>query len=155
MGWRSSAIATGRNIAVEHRWAEGELDRQDELAAELVRLKVDVIIAAGGVARCARRRRRPPSVPIVMTIGPDSWPRAGSWRALGGQAGTLPGCTRYIAELGASRLELLREMLPDLERVGVSGIPAVPTAPSELKNTQLAARPLRLAIQSLEVRQPR
>ena len=62
----------GRNIVVEYRWGEGRLDRQDELAAELVRLKVDVIVAAGGHHTVRAAKKATSSIPIVMTIGPDS-----------------------------------------------------------------------------------
>ena len=141
----------GGNVAIEYRWAEGELDRQEELAAELVRLKVDVIVAAGGHRTVRAAKKATTSVPIVMTIGPDPV-AAGLVATLGRPGGNVTGLHTLTAELGSRRLEVLREILPSLHRVGVLWNPAVPERAEEFKNTETAARPLRLAIQSLEVR---
>jgi putative ABC transport system substrate-binding protein len=141
----------GRNVTIDHRWAEGELDRQDELAAELVRLKVDVIVAAGGHRTVRAAKKATTTAPIVMTFGPDPV-AAGLVASLGRPGGNVTGLYTLTAEVGARRLELLREILPSLHRVGVLWNPAVPERAEEFKNTEAAARPLRLAIQSLEVR---
>ena len=141
----------GGNVAIEYRWAEGELDRQEELAAELVRLKVDVIVAAGGHPTVRAAKKATTSVPIVMTIGPDPV-AAGLVASPARPSGNVTGLHTLTAELGSRRLELLREILPNLHRVGVLWNPAVPERAEEFKNTETAARPLRLAIQSLEVR---
>ena len=143
----------GQNIAVEYRWAEGRLDRQDELAAELVRLKVDVIIAAGGHHTVRAAKKSTASIPIVMTIGPDSV-AGGLVASLARPGGNVTGLNTLTSELAAKRLELLRDVLPGIQRVAVLWNPAVPDRAIELKNTQLAARTLRVEIQSLEVRRP-
>jgi len=143
----------GQNIAVEYRWAEGRLDRQDELAAELVRLKVDVIIAAGGHHTVRAAKKATASIPIVMTIGPDSV-AGGLVASLARPGGNVTGLNTLTSELAAKRLELLRDVLPGIQRVAVLWNPAVPDRAIELKNTQLAARTLRVEIQSLEVRRP-
>lgn len=143
----------GRNVAIDYRWAEGELDRQEELAAELIRLKVDVIVAAGGHRTVRAARKATASVPIVMTFGPDP-AAAGLVASLGRPGGNVTGLYTLTAELGSRRLEVLREIVPGLHRVGVLWNPAVPERAEEFKNTEGAARPLRLAIQSLEVRSP-
>jgi putative ABC transport system substrate-binding protein len=141
----------GQNIAVEYRWAEGRLDRQDELAAELVRLKVDVIIVAGGHHTVRAAKKATASIPIVTTIGPDSV-AGGLVASMARPGGNVTGLNTLTSELAAKRLELLRDVLPGIERVAVLWNPAVPDRAVELKNTQLAARTLRVEIQSLEVR---
>jgi putative ABC transport system substrate-binding protein len=141
----------GQNIAVEYRWAEGRLDRQDELAAELVRLKVDVIIVAGGHHTVRGAKKATASIPIVTTIGPDSV-AGGLVASMARPGGNVTGLNTLTSELAAKRLELLRDVLPGIERVAVLWNPAVPDRAVELKNTQLAARTLRVEIQSLEVR---
>ena len=144
----------GRNVVIEHGWGVGELDRQDELAAELVRLKVDVIVAAGGHRTVRAAKKATTSVPIVMTIGTEPV-AAGLVASLGRPGGNVTGLYTLTAELGSRRLEVLREILPSLHRVGVLWNPAGPERAEEFKNTEAAARPLRLAIQSLEVRRHR
>jgi putative ABC transport system substrate-binding protein len=141
----------GQNIAVEYRWAEGRLDRQDELAAELVRLKVDVIVVAGGHHTVRAAKKATASIPIVTTIGPDSV-AGGLVASMARPGGNVTGLNTLTSELAAKRLELLRDVLPGIERVAVLWNPAVPDRAVELKNTQLAARTLRVEIQSLEVR---
>jgi putative ABC transport system substrate-binding protein len=143
----------GQNIAVEYRWAEGRLDRQDALAAELVRLKVDVIMAAGGHHTVRAAKKATASIPIIMTIGPDSVV-GGLATSLARPGGNVTGLNTLTSELAAKRLEVLREMFPGIQRVAVLWNPAVPERILELKNTQLAARALRVEIQSLEVRSP-
>ena len=143
----------GQNIAVEYRWAEGRLDRQEALAAELVRLKVDVIIAAGGHHTVRAAKKATGSIPIVMTIGPDSV-GGGLVASLARPGGNVTGLNTLTSELAAKRLDLLRDMLPGIQRVAVLWNPAVPERTIEFKNTQLAARTLRVEIQSLEIRRP-
>jgi putative ABC transport system substrate-binding protein len=143
----------GQNIAVEYRWAEGRLERQDELAAELVRLKVDVIIAAGGHHTVRAAKKATANIPIVMTIGPDS-AEGGLVSSLAQPGGNVTGLNTLTSELAAKRLELLRHVLPGIQRVAVLWNPAVPKRTLEFKNLELAARTLRVEIQSLEVRRP-
>jgi putative ABC transport system substrate-binding protein len=143
----------GQNIAIEYRWAEGQVDRQDDLAAELVRLKVDVILAAGGTHTVRAAKRATASIPIVMAIGDDAV-AAGLVVSLARPGGNVTGLNTQTRELAAKRLELLRELLPSIYRVAVLWNPAVPERAMELKNTQAAARTLQVEIQSLEVRSP-
>jgi putative ABC transport system substrate-binding protein len=141
----------GQNIAVEYRWAEGRLDRQDELAVELVRLKVDVIIAAGGPHTVRAAKKATATIPIVMTIGPDSV--AGKLvTSMARPGGNVTGLNTMTSELAAKRLELLRDVLPGIQHVAVFWNPAIPDRAIDLENTQLAARTLRVEIQPLEVR---
>lgn len=141
----------GQNIAIEYRWAEGKLDRQEHLAAELVRLKVDVILAGGGNHTVRAAKKATASIPIVMALGDDSV-ASGLVASLARPGGNVTGLNTLTGELAAKRLELLREVLPSIQRVAVLWNPAVPERALELKNIQLAARTLRIEIQSLEVR---
>ena len=143
----------GQSISVEYRWAEGRLDRQDELAAELVRLKVDVIVAAGGHHTVRAAKKATASIPIVMTIGPDSV-AGGLVASLARPGGNVTGLNTLTSELAAKRLELLRDMVPGIQRVPVLWNPAVPERTIEFRNTQAAAGMLRVEIQSLEIRRP-
>ena len=143
----------GQNIAVEYRWADGRLDRQETFAAELVRLQVDVIVAAGGHHTVRAAKRETPTIPIVMTLGDDAV-AAGLVKSLARPGGNVTGLNTLTLTLAAKRLELLREMLPTIRRVAVLWNPEIPERAMELKSTQLAARPLGVELQSLELRGP-
>ena len=143
----------GQNIAIEYRWAEGKLDRQDDLAAELVRLKIDVLLAAGGNHTVRAAKKATASIPIVMTAADDSI-ASGFVASLARPGGNVTGLNTQTADLAAKRLELLREVLPSIHRVAVLWNPAIPERAIDLKSTQVAARTLHVEIQSLEVRRP-
>ena len=143
----------GQNIAIEYRWAEGKLDRQDDLAAELVRLKIDVLLAAGGNHTVRAAKKATASIPIVMTVADDSV-ASGFVASLARPGGNITGLNTQTVDLAAKRLELLREVLPSIHRVAVLWNPAVPERAIDLKNTQVAARTLHVEIQSVEVRRP-
>jgi putative ABC transport system substrate-binding protein len=143
----------GQNIATEYRYAEGKADRYPELAAELVRLKVDIIVAAGGsrVARAAKNATK--TIPIVMVGGGLDPVEAGLIDSLARPGGNLTGVTNLTSELGGNRLELLKEAVPKLDRVAVLYDPASPNGVREVKELlPVAARALRLTIQPWEVR---
>ena len=143
----------GQNIAIEYRWAEGKLDRQDDLAAELVRLKIDVLLAAGGNHTVRAAKKATASIPIVMAAADDAV-ASGFVASLARPGGNITGLNTQTADLAAKRLELLREALPSIHRVAVLWNPAVPERAIDLKSTQVAARTLHVEIQSLEVRRP-
>jgi len=143
----------GQNVAIEYRWAEGNLDRQDDLAAELVRLKIDVLLAAGGNHTVRAAKKATASIPIVMTVADDSV-ASGFVASLARPGGNITGLNTQTVDLAAKRLELLREVLPSIHRVAVLWNPAVPERAIDLKNTQVAARTLHVEIQSVEVRRP-
>jgi len=143
----------GQNIAIEYRWAEGKLDRQDDLAAELVRLKIDVLLAAGGNHTVRAAKKATASIPIVMTAADDSV-ASGFVTSLARPGGNITGLNTQTADLAPKRLELLREVLPSIHRVAVLWNPAVPERAIDLKNTQVAARTLHVEIQSVEVQRP-
>jgi putative ABC transport system substrate-binding protein len=150
---RELGYIEGQNIAVEYRYAEGKRDRQPELAAELVRLKVDIIVVAGGDDGIRVAKNATKTIAIVMT-GPGSDPvRAGFVESLARPGANVTGITNFSRELGGKRLELLKEAVPKLARVAVLYEPAVPASVLDVKEVlPAAARGLKLTIQPWELR---
>jgi putative ABC transport system substrate-binding protein len=114
---RKLGYVEGRNIIIEYRWGENDLDRQRQMAAELVALKPDVIIthSANGVRATSQATT---TIPIVMADGPD--PAAmGFVASLARPGGNITGSTAFQSELAVKRLELLREVMPRLRRIAV------------------------------------
>ncbi len=142
----------GQNIATEYRYAEGKNDRYPELAAELVRLKVDIIVVAGGTHWIQAAKNATKTIPIVM-VGAGSDPVvAGLVESLARPGGNVTGITNLTGELGGKRLELLKEAIPKLARVAVLYDPATPLNVLEVKETlPVAARALGLTLQPWEV----
>jgi len=143
----------GQNIATEYRYAEGKRDRLPELAAELVRLKVDIIVAVGGNAPIQAAKNATKTIPIVMTgVGSDPV-EAGLIESLARPGGNVTGVSNLSRELGGKRLELLKEAVPKLARVAVLYGPTVPAGVIEVKEIlPVAARALKLTLQPWEVR---
>ena len=150
---RELGYIEGQNIATEYRSAEGKLDRLPELAAELVRLKVDVIVVAGGPVWVRAAKNATKTIPIVMIgIGTDPVV-AGLIESLARPGGNVTGLTLLSEELGGKRLELLKEAVPKLARVAVLYNPATPGTVVEVKEAlPMAARPLGLTLRSWELR---
>ena len=150
---RELGYIEGQNIAIEYRYAEGKLDRLPELAAELVRLKVDIIVVAGGDTVIQAAKNATKTIPIVM-VGAGADPvEAGFVESLARPGGNVTGVTTLSRELGGKRLELLKEAVPKLARVAVLYDPAIPASVLEVKEVlPVAARALRLTIQPWEVR---
>ena len=123
---RELGYIEGQNIAIEYRYAEGRSDRAPELAAELVRLKVDIIVVATGDTWIRAAKNATKTIPIVMA-GQGSDPvRAGHVESLARPGGNVTGFTTLIRELGGKRLELLKEAVPKISRVAVLYDPASP-----------------------------
>jgi putative ABC transport system substrate-binding protein len=144
LGW-----VEGRNIAFETRQAEVQLDRLPELAAELVRLKVDVIVGGGAAVHAAKQATK--SVPIVFVMDGDPV-EEGLVGSLARPGGNLTGLTLISPRLTAKRLEILKEALPKVRRVGVLWNPANPSSALEFREGESAARTQGLKLQSLPVR---
>src|SRR5206468_12726297 len=142
----------GQNIAIEYRYADGKPDRFADLAAELVRLKVDIIVAAGGSVIVQAAKNATKMIPIVMMGGGLDPVEAGLVESLARPGGNVTGLTLLSGELGGKRLELLKEAVPKLARVAVLYDPANRNHVLELKEVQTAARPLGLTVRSWEVR---
>jgi ABC-type uncharacterized transport system substrate-binding protein len=148
---RELGYVEGQNIAIEYRYGEGKLDRLPELAAELVRLKVDIIVVAGGNQWIQGAKNASKTIPIVMTGGGSDPVVAGFVESLARPGGNVTGVTLLNRELGGKRLELLKEAVPKLARVAVLYDPAINVI--EVKEVlPVAARALRLALQPWEMR---
>ncbi len=152
-GLRGLGYVEGQNVAIEDRWAEGKFDRLPDLASELVRLNMDVIVA--GAAPATRAAKRATSqIPIVMVgVGPDPV-EAGIVASLARPGGNITGLTTMLAESSAKRLELLREAAPKVTRVAVLWNSANPAKARDSRETQVAARALGLTVRSVEVQGP-
>ncbi len=150
---RELGYIEGQNIAIEYRYAEGKRDRLRELAAELVRLKVDVLVVLGGDPQVRAAKDATKTIPIVMA-GQGSDPvEAGLIDSLARPGGNVTGITNLSRELGGKRLELLKEAVPKLARVTVLYDPAVRRSVLEVKeDLPVAARALELTIRSWEIR---
>jgi putative tryptophan/tyrosine transport system substrate-binding protein len=150
---RELGYIEGQNIATEYRYAEGKVDRAPELAAELVRLKVDIIVVASGDQWIRAAKNATRTIPIVM-VGVGSDPvRAGFVESLARPGGNVTGLTALNRELGGKRLELLKEGVPKLSRVAVLYDPADPPSLHEVKELLPAdADALKLNIQPWEIR---
>jgi putative ABC transport system substrate-binding protein len=150
---RELGYIEGQNIAIEYRYAEGKNDRLPELAAELLRLKVDIIVAAAGDITIRAAKNATKTIPIVMTGSGVDPVRAGLVESLARPGGNVTGLTRLSRELGGKRLELLKEAVPKLSRVAVLYDPALPPSLHEVKELLPAdARALKLTIQLWEIR---
>jgi putative ABC transport system substrate-binding protein len=149
---RERGYIEGQNIAIEYRYGEGKRERYPELAAELVRLKVDIILVTGGypVMRAAKNATK--TIPIVMTGAGIDPVEAGLVESLARPGGNVTGLTNLTTELGGKRLELFKEAVPRLARVAVIYEPGVPNHVLHLKEVQTAASPLGLTVRSWEVR---
>jgi putative ABC transport system substrate-binding protein len=143
----------GQNIATEYRYGEGKNDRLPELAAELVRLQVDIIVVSGGDAWIRAVKNATKTIPIVMVgVGADPV-EAGLIESLARPGGNVTGITNLSRELGGKRLELLKEAVPKITRIAVLYDPSNPGNVLEVKEVlPVPARALRLTIQPWEVR---
>jgi ABC-type uncharacterized transport system substrate-binding protein len=149
---RELGYVEGQNIAIEYRYTEGKVDRYPELAAELVRLKVDIILV-GGTRLIQAAKNATKTIPIVMVgLGADPV-EAGLVESLARPGGNVTGLTNLSRELGGKRLELLKEAVPKLARVAVLYEPASRPSVLEVKEVlPVAARALGLTVRSWEVR---
>ena len=150
---RLSLRELGQNIAFEYRYAEGKVDRFPELAAELVRLKVDIILISGGELPIRAAKNATKTIPIVM-MGLTADPvELGFVESLARPGGNITGLTTLSRELGGKRLELLKEAVPKVARVAVLYDPAIPPSVIEVKEVlPTPARALGLTVQPWEVR---
>jgi putative ABC transport system substrate-binding protein len=149
---RERGYIEGQNIAVEYRYAEGKPDRESGLAAELVRLKVDIIVVSAGDVMIQAAKNATKTIPIVM-MGQGSDPvRAGFVESLARPGGNVTGITTLGRELGGKRLELLKEAVPKLSRVAVLYDPASPGLHEVKELLPADARALKLTIEPWEIR---
>ena len=143
----------GKSIFIEYRHAEGKLDRLPALAAELVHLKVDVIVTPGATATRAAKEATS-TIPIVMAQDPDPVGN-GFVASLARPGGNITGLSNLNRELGGKRLELLKEVVPRLSRVAVFGTSTFPGTTQNLKEAELAAGAFGVKLQYLDVLGPK
>jgi putative tryptophan/tyrosine transport system substrate-binding protein len=146
-GLRELGYDEGRNISLEYRWAEGRDDRLPGLAADLVRLKVDVIVAGAGAVEAAKQATQ--VIPIVMPIGAGDAVRLGFVASLARPGGNVTGLTSLSDDLPGKWIELLKETVPRVSRVAVLWDPA--GDPSQVKTSEAAAQSLGVRLHVLKV----
>ena len=151
-GMRELGYIPGKNLVIEWRSAEGDSARLAELAADLVRMKVDVLVAQGTPAARASQKATT-TLPIVMASMGDPI-GSGLVKSLARPGGNSTGLSIMIAELGPKLLELLRRMVPGIKRVGVLVNPANPVSSAAAKNVSTAAEGANIKVQRLDARTP-
>jgi putative ABC transport system substrate-binding protein len=152
-GLREVGYMEGRNIFIEYRHAGGKLDRLSELAAELVRLKLDVIVT-GGPAPTRVAKGATATIPIVMTQDPDPVGN-GFVASLARPGGNITGFSTHAPEISGKQLELLKETVPKLSQVAVFGTSTIPGHALSLREIGLAAGTLNIQLQYLDVLGPK
>jgi ABC-type uncharacterized transport system substrate-binding protein len=150
-GLRQLGYVVGQNILIEYRYAEGKRDRVPELAAELVRLNVDVIFAVGGGPVSAVKRVTS-TIPIVASAG--DLVGDGLVASLARPGGNITGLTNVDSDFSAKRLLLLKDSFPKLSRVAVLSFEGMKGDQDELKETRAATQSLKVRIQSVEIKDP-
>jgi putative tryptophan/tyrosine transport system substrate-binding protein len=151
-GLRDLGYVEGKNIAIEYRTAEGKIERYSDLMAELAGLKVDVIFTSSTPGALAAKNATK-TIPVVFTNVGDPVEN-GLVASLARPGGNITGLSTLSPQLSGKGLELLKETIPKLSRVAVVWNPDNPGKTSSFKETEVAARALRLQLQSLEVRGP-
>jgi putative tryptophan/tyrosine transport system substrate-binding protein len=149
-GLRDLGYDEGKNIVIEYRWADGKYDRFPSLIAELIALKVDVIVTAGTPATFAVKKATS-SIPLVMVAVGDPV-GTGVVPSLARPGGNITGLSSMAPDLEGKRLQLLREVVPKLSRVAVMWNPVNPFHVISLKNVNAAAQTLQMKVQPVEVR---
>ena len=151
-GLRDRGYIEGKNIAVEYRYLEGHVDRAKGFIAELVQLKVDVLVSPNFPAiRAAKEATKTTPVVMVITVDPVS---NGLVESLAHPGGNITGIARLTRDLSGKRLELFKELVPGISRVGVLWDTNAPGPVLALKEYETAARALKIPLQSLEIRGP-
>jgi len=152
-GLRDLGYVEGKNFIIEYRYADGKLDRLGELAAELVRLKVDIIVTAGPSATRLTKQATT-TIPVVMAQDSDPV-GSGFVASLARPGGNITGLSRLTPELSGKQLELLKEIVPSLSHLAVFGNSTQPGNTQSLNEVELAARPLRVQMQYLDISGPK
>ena len=144
LGW-----IEGRTIAIEYRWAEGQEERYAAIAEEFVRLKVDVIVTSGAAVVAAKQATS--AIPIVFGVANDPL-STGLVASLAHPGGNVTGLSLLAPELVGKRIELLREVIPNLRRVAFMGNVDYPASVLEMREAQITARTLGLEFAALEIK---
>src|SRR5262245_52033350 len=147
LGW-----IEGRTVAIEYRWAEGRHERYSEIASEFVRLKVDVILTAGGAVPAAKQATS--TIPIVFAIAVDPV-GSGLVASLARPGGNVTGSSIQSVEVAGKRVEIVHALLPDLRRMAIMGNVDYDGAVREIGEVQAAAAKLGLNVDVLKIRHAR
>ena len=149
-GLRDLGWVEGKNINIEFRWAEGNYDRLPDLAQELVRLNIDVLVTHGAAGALAAKKATS-TIPIVVTAVGDML-ELGLAASLSRPGGNITGLSVFVAELSAKRLELIKKAVPSLTKAAVLLNPDNASTPNVLREIEATARLLNVAVQSFEAR---
>ena len=152
-GLRELGYVEGKNLVIEYRWAEGKFDRVPALAAELVQLKIEVIVTAGPTDTRAAKQATV-TIPIVMGFDNDPV-GSGFVASLAQPGGNITGLSTLSPEISGKRLELLKEIVPQLSRVAVLGTSSEPGYAQAVRETQVAAGALGVQLHYLDVLDPK
>ena len=144
LGWNE-----GRNIAIEYHWAEGRSERFEEIAKEFVRLKVDVVVTGGNAAVAVKQATS--TIPIVFVLAVDPV-GMGLVASLSHPGGNVTGLSNQQTDTAGKRLELLREVLPDLRRLAIMASVGFPEAVQEARDVQAISKKLGLDVVTSEIR---
>jgi putative ABC transport system substrate-binding protein len=151
-GLHEIGYAEGKNLVIEFRWADGNYDRLPDLAAELVRLKIDALVTSGAPGTLAAKRATT-TIPIVMAVTGDAV-NAGLVASLAQPGGNVTGSTVFGPEHNVKRLEQLKEVMPRLARAAFLFNPDNPSSVTENREIESAARSMKLEISYFEARRP-
>ena len=152
-GLRDLGYVEGRNMLIEFRWAEGKYERLPELAAELVNLKIDVLVTHG-IPGTRAAKLTTSKIPIVMAIAGDAV-ATGLVASLARPGGNITGSSYFLPQLNAKRLELLKEALPHVTQVAALFNPSNPISSPNIQAMGLAAKALKLELQQFKVPGPK
>ena len=148
-GLGAAGYVEGRNVAIEYRWAEGNRARVKEMAADLVRRRVDVIAATGGSPAALEAKAATTAIPIVFQVGVDPV-KIGLVASLSRPGGNVTGATMLAADLAAKRLELLRELAPNATTIAALFNPAGPAATLQMNDVKSAVTASGIRLHILE-----
>src|SRR5262249_19738844 len=149
---REIGYVEGQNLAIEYRYADNKLDRLPGLAADLVRLKVDLILIAGGDTQILPAKNATNTIPLILTGSGSDPVKAGFVQSLARPGGNITGITSFSTDLGGKRLEIIKEAVPKVTRIAVLYDPTATGGAREVKeDLPVAARVLKLTVQPLEV----
>jgi putative ABC transport system substrate-binding protein len=151
-GLRDFGYEEGKNIVIEYRWAEGKDDRLPELAAELVRLNVDVLVTHSVTTRVAKQATT--TIPIIMAVIGDDPVAAGLVASLARPGGNITGSTFFAPELAAKRIELLKDVFPRITQVAVLVDSGSPASKTWLQAMVTTARSVKVTLHEFPVRGP-
>ena len=149
-GMRAHGWVDGATVVIDYRWAEGRRDRYSEIAAEFVRLKVDVIVTAGGAAVMALKQATP-AIPIIFAAAGDPV-GSGLVASLARPGSNVTGLSIQAPDLAGKRLEIFRELVPGLRRLAIMGNANAPGVVLEMRESLAAAQTLGLEASMLEIR---